>query len=65
MGERMTKPIWKHAMLALAVAALSLGAACKKADNGGADTAAGGSTPAAATGGMGASGTAPASGASQ
>ncbi|MBN3754854.1 hypothetical protein G3N95_18050 [Paraburkholderia sp. Tr-20389] len=61
----MTKPTWKYALLAFAVVTLSLGAGCKKADNSGADTAASASAPAAATGGMGASGTAAASGASQ
>ncbi|MBP0589998.1 hypothetical protein J8I87_09745 [Paraburkholderia sp. LEh10] len=60
----MTKPTWKHALLALAVVSMSLGAACKKADNSTADTGAtAGSAPAAAT--MGASGAAAASGASQ
>ncbi|MEP9325744.1 hypothetical protein PPMP20_21840 [Paraburkholderia phymatum] len=61
----MTKPTWKHTLLTLAVVMLSLGAGCKKADNSGADTAAGGSAPAGATAGMGASGAAAASGASQ
>ncbi|HWT35945.1 MAG TPA: hypothetical protein VN289_06660 [Paraburkholderia sp.] len=47
----MTKRRWEQALLAMGVAARSLGSACKKADNGGVDAAA--------------SGTAAASGASQ
>ena len=61
----MTKATWKQTLLALAVVMLSLGAGCKKADNSSADTAAGSSAPAATDSGMGASGAAAASGASQ
>jgi len=61
----MTGPRWKHALLALAVVSISLGAGCKKADNSSTDTAAGASTPAAADSAMSASGAAAASGASQ
>jgi hypothetical protein len=61
----MIKPTWKHALLALAVVSMSLGAGCKKADNSSADTAAGGSAPAGANSAMSASGAAAASGASQ
>jgi hypothetical protein len=61
----MMKPTWKRALLVLGFVTLSLGAGCKKADNSSADTAAGGSAPAATDSGMGASGAAAASGASQ
>ncbi|MEM5385756.1 hypothetical protein VSR68_19455 [Paraburkholderia phymatum] len=62
----MTQPGWKYALLAIAVVSMSLGAACKKAENTSGDTgAAAGSSMAPAAGAMGASGAAGASGASQ
>ncbi|SEJ07947.1 hypothetical protein [Paraburkholderia diazotrophica] len=68
----MTQPGWKYALLAIAVVSMSLGAACKKADNTSSDTGAapGSSGAAPAAGAMGASGAmgggaAGASGASQ
>ncbi|WP_193727593.1 hypothetical protein [Paraburkholderia franconis] len=61
----MTQPGWKYALLAIAVVSMSLGAACKKAENASSDTgaAAGSSSAAPAAGAMGASGAAPAAGA--
>jgi hypothetical protein len=61
----MTQPGWKYALLAIAVVSMSLGAACKKADNTSDTGAAAGSSAAPAAGAMGASGAAGASGASQ
>jgi len=59
----MTQPGWKYALLAIAVVSMSLGAACKKADN--TSTGAAGSSMAPAAGAMSASGAAGTSGASQ
>jgi len=57
---------WKHALLAMSVVTMTLGAAgCKKADTSSTDTAAGSSAPAATDSAMAASGAAAASGASQ
>jgi hypothetical protein len=59
------KLTWKHALIALSVVTVTLGAAgCKKADTS-ADATAGSSAPAATDSAMTASGAAAASGASQ
>jgi hypothetical protein len=57
---------WKHALIAISVVTMTLGAAgCKKADTPTTDTAAASSAPAAADSTVGASGAVAASGASQ